>query len=414
MDFARIHSGLGKIHFKKAYQSKSYQEFYNHLLESEKNYKLATQFCPIDDESALGLAYATASLEEAYSKLNPNSKKNRYNAMPLYERAISLRPNGITVNYAMLKYLFKSSRIDLIPYYIKKVAFVYPSAWSVLKKEPFYKEEYNAFIKEGLNQAIQNNRSLRLAHSVLSSIYENEGDFTNAIKEYRIALKERSHVNNSESYINLGRCYLKNNDKEAAFIQFVKAMTISKKRKDHIKSIYYLFKQEGRSGYFIELLEQINQKNFTDEALDLYEARAWIDLNNQGRAKSILNFLNLKEPIAESYYLLATVNQKEKDWDAMELNSQRATVLDQSNSRYLSYFILSLNYQKKYLQAEEVITKIIMASKKINPWNYNQRAWIRWSRQNFDGAIIDWEEAIKLKPRNHYFYYCISLAYKKR
>ena len=44
------------------------------------------------------------NLEKAYAWLHPK-KNNPYNAMPYYQKALSLRPSGITIRYAYARYL---------------------------------------------------------------------------------------------------------------------------------------------------------------------------------------------------------------------------------------------------------------------------------------------------------------------
>ena len=48
-----------------------------------------------------------------------------------------------------------------------------------------------------------------------------------------------------------------------------------------------------------------------------------------------------------------------------------------------------------------------------NPWLYNHRAWIRWNRQNYDGAQSDWRKAIEFSPTTAGFYYNMGLVYEK-
>ena len=116
---------------------------------------------------------------------------------------------------------------------------------------------------------------------------------------------------------------------------------------------------------------------------------------------------------AEGLYLQARIAEYKKDWDTMELRSQRATVIDGGNSSYLLLFSRALQNQKKLPQAEQAATAAIVSSSDPNPWLYNHRAWLRWNRKDYDGAQADWQKAIELSPETAGFYYSMGLVYQQ-
>jgi tetratricopeptide (TPR) repeat protein len=103
----------------------------------------------------------------------------------------------------------------------------------------------------------------------------------------------------------------------------------------------------------------------------------------------------------------------QKDWDTMELRSQRATVVEEGNTTYLLLFSRALQRQKKNMQAEQAASAAISSSTDPNPWLYNHRAWLRWSRNDYDGAQQDWQRAIEISPTTAGFYYSMGLVYEK-
>jgi hypothetical protein len=83
-------------------------------------------------------------------------------------------------------------------------------------------------------------------------------------------------------------------------------------------------------------------------------------------AKAKLYKMNELKEDAEISYLLAIIAEKEKDLDAMELNSQKATALMPSNCHYQYLFSKSLSLQGKHTQAtiQHKKAKLCSTSKK--------------------------------------------------
>jgi tetratricopeptide (TPR) repeat protein len=138
--------------------------------------------------------------------------------------------------------------------------------------------------------------------------------------------------------------------------------------------------------------------------MDILLARTLIDLKQYNRARRILSEINLEEPTAEAYYWLARVAEKEKDWDAMELAIQKATVLDPSNERYHLIFSQVLKRRNKLERAEREASLAVGYQERPSPWFYNHRAGVRWSMKDYSGAFKDWRSAIALKPGGASFY----------
>ena len=122
------------------------------------------------------------------------------------------------------------------------------------------------------------------------------------------------------------------------------------------------------------------------------------------QAQRILKELNQERPTAEACYWLARIAEKKKDWDSMELAIQKATVLDPENSRYHLIFSKVLKRLMKLERAEKEAGLALDYSVEPSHWLFNYRAWIRWSRKDYQGAVKDWKSAIAVKPRKASFY----------
>jgi tetratricopeptide (TPR) repeat protein len=158
--------------------------------------------------------------------------------------------------------------------------------------------------------------------------------------------------------------------------------------------------------------QHVSRRFILSYQIDILLARCLIDLNRYNKACQILIDLNQKEPTAEAYYWLARIAQIEKDWDAMELAIQKATVLEPKNSHYHFLFSRLLKQIKKLERAEKEAGLAIKHSAKPSPWLFNHRAWIRWAKRDYLGAARDWRLAIRLSPKKASFYAQIAEAYR--
>ena len=73
--------------------------------------------------------------------------------------------------------------------------------------------------------------------------------------------------------------------------------------------------------------------------MQIIAAKKFIDLKQLDKAQRILIVVNDHRPNAGAYYWLARIAEIEKDWDAMEVNIQKATVLEPTNKHYQNVFM---------------------------------------------------------------------------
>ena len=138
-----------------------------------------------------------------------------------------------------------------------------------------------------------------------------------------------------------------------------------------------------------------------------------MDMKQYRRAQRILTDLNKQNPNAEAYYWLARISETEKDFDAMELQIQKATVLDPSNMNYRQMFLGLLKRLGKLDTAEKEIGLMIQNSDNPSPRLFDERAKLRRNRNDYTGAIEDWKSAIRLAPKNAAFCADIAEVYMK-
>ncbi|MBC2704270.1 tetratricopeptide repeat protein [Desulfobacula sp.] len=367
--------------------------------------------------NAYWLTRTEQGLEKSYVWLHPG-KKNPYNAGPYYQKALPLRPSGITIRYAYLKYLHYKGFKTKIPELVRDMMEIHPPSYWQLKKESFYSDDLIPHIGQGLNFALEKQILPKDALKAFSDIYAAKNNFEKAISYYQDLLNLKPSLNSSGNYIHMGGLYLKAGQYQDGFNFFQKGFLISKSSHSAITRIYKLFKQEKLFMEFLRFSTYLQENNPGNPnfniSLDMSVAKCWLDMGYPQLAKARLIKINAARPHAPAYYHLAQIAAKEKNWDHMETAIQKATRLDQDNHSYYTLFSRALVNQKKYLHAEEVATKAIQHAPKNNPWVFNNRARIRWRLKKYALAAEDWKKAFAIKPDRSDFPYRIALAHEQQ
>lgn len=376
-------------------------------------YRRAAELNPIDAEAAYGLAKAEARLEEMYLRLHPDETESLYKPMPYFEQAVRLRPNGITYHYALARYLYKKGRMNDLFTVVRRLTRIYPPVYSMMKKEAFWSPSVSEACKSGLLEAVRENIYAKQANFILSSISAEEKNWADAIAHYQAALHNREFENSAGNYLHLGYLYMKNKQTDEAERLFLHALHISNAPEKDIERLYSYYRNEGLYGRFYKFYQKISPNFALSSKMDILIARSLMDMKVYDHAKNILTELTRKESSAEAYYWLARIAEAEKDWDSMELAIQRATMFDPRNTQYHLIFSGVLNRLGKFERAEEEAGFAIQCQKNPSPAFFSHRAAIRWSKQDYQGAVEDWKAAIRLKPDQADFYARSAEAYLK-
>jgi tetratricopeptide (TPR) repeat protein len=356
------------------------------------------------------LARTEQSLEKSYSWLHPSSPKNPYNADPYFKKAMSLRPSGITVRYAYVKYLqskglsFKSLEL------VQSITRIHPPSYWHLKKESFFNNNLLLSLEKGLNSALKENTLPRDALKALSDIYLVKNNLQKAISYYKQSLDLEPDLITASAFVYMGSLYLKNQQYEKSFASFKKGFQISP---SSINRIYGIFKRQNHLEKYLKFTLFLQENNLGSSnfntSLDMTIARCWTDMGFFQLAKARLIKINSTKPHAPACYRLANIAAREKNWDQMEIFAHQATTLDKDNQTYYTLLSMALVKQKKYTHAEEVATKAIGLAPE-NPYVFNHRARIRWQLKKYALAASDWKKAFTLKPGQSDFPFRIALA----
>jgi tetratricopeptide (TPR) repeat protein len=394
----QLMKGLGDVYYELGASKEVPEESFSFIDRSRESYETAKGLNPLDAEATYGVARSRFRLEMLYDYLHPEKGDAPYNALPWYREAVRLRPNSVTLRYALARYLFYHDDEEL-PETVRDLVRVYPPAYSSLRKEEFWSPEIRDKAKKGLEQAIAAGTSLRSACMAMSGISGEEDGWDEAVSYYNRSLQYRTFENTAGNYIHLGYLNMKKGDIEAAEDHFIKGLDKSRSRDADLGRIYRYYKSEDRMAGFPGFYLEVKKRFITTPAMEILLARSLIEQEEYDRAREVLLEVNDRNTNAEACYWLARIAEKEEDWDSMELLIQKATVLEPENSNYHLVFSNVLRRLKKLERAEKEATLALQYRKSNpSPWIFNHRASIRRALEDYEGAARDWTRAIGLKP----------------
>ncbi len=415
-DLFRIYTNYGQVFYhlgEKQWKKQGVSGTSYDLLVTAKLYFVkAAEIEPDHYINMYWLTRTEEGLEKAYAWLNPK-KKNPYDAYAFYQKALPLRPSGITIRYAYTKYLQYRGFDAKIPALVQYMVAIYPASYHWLKKETFFNNDLIPYILQGLDLSLENQILRRDALRAFSDIYFSTNDFENAISYYQNYLNYKPVLNSSYDYIRLGSLYLKAGQYNKCFDFFKKGLLSATYTNSTTNYIYRIFKREKRFEEFIKFSFYLHENNLDTRSLNICVAKAWIEMDRPQLAKARLIKMNAVHPYPPAYDLLARIAYKEKNWDQMELMAQKAIRLDPSNAIYYYLFSKALSYQNKYAHAEEAVTSAIQHSPKESAGFFSYRGWIRWRQKKYTKAAADWQKAFSIKPDQSQFPYYISMALER-
>ena len=379
--------------------------------KAKARYQEAFRLNPLDAQSVYGLAWQEDRLELLYTKLKPGEKNNPHNALPFYERAISLRPNGIRYHYALARYLHRRGKQDELQRVMRNLARIYPPAFSKLKKSDFWSPAVKIACRQGLQEAIKDNILPAAAHLALVDMAAEDKDWADAIAHYQQALQVQPRDKTGRSDYRLGQLFLKNGDVKAARASFLKSLAQSRTREKLLESIYGLFKNEGALNEFSGFYHEVRQQFDLSAQSGILLARSFMDLKQFDQARRVLEELKTDKPSAEAYYWLAQIARNEKDWDRMERAIQKATALEPENINYRHIFFNLLKKRKKFESAELQLDLLIDYSETASASLFDEKAWLRWRQKDYSAAVEAWQSAIRLNSDAAVYYARAAEAY---
>ena len=290
----------------------------------------------------------------------PGYEGEYQNAESYFLKALGTDPNNGKFLYAVVNYYLFSPRPEDCLLYLRRLAMVYPNAYHHLKGNPNWTDPLHDSFKDGLKMGARTPLTGRQALSMLGFMAGEEKDWDSAIA-YTEELITRSGADiSTDSYLNLGRYCLQRPDQPRARTAFLQALKLSKTREQTLQSILSPCIQAN----FFDLYLDLCRDTATFDAavrkrLPLILGKAYFQGNDMEEAQRYFQQSVQTKETAEACRYLAEIAFRKNDWDAAEIQSQRATILEPKNSHNYFLFARSLEAQKKYKSALEAISEAI-------------------------------------------------------
>jgi tetratricopeptide (TPR) repeat protein len=382
------------------------------LLEAAKQaYEKGIRLNPLDSGNAFSMARNEFLLSWSYQQQYPDNKNIPYDPMPYFDRAINLRPNDIRIYYLMAAHYHHQHDKENLKHIVRKAAYVFPQSYAMLIKDIYWAEDLRPACKAGLEDALKSVTSGATQyyspeniHYTLSAILTEDQDWAGALFHYQQALTYEQYNINSYHYARQGYLHLKNQAFDEAEKFFFKTLHNSLNRDGDLKTICHWYWAEKRLDEFVKFYQNVDRTILLSASGRITIAQNFIRFKQYEQAKEIVTTIASQSSEPEAYHILAQIAEAQKDWDAMELASQKAAFLDPDNSQYHYIFSRSLRNQNKLGRAEEAADMAIKYQQKSYPWYYHYRGSIRWQKADYQGALDDWTQAISLKSDYPGFY----------
>ena len=329
---------LAEVYNTVGAQEGSIQRAFMNADRARKAYLESNQLNPLDASTVIGLAMSEARLQQLYPYLYPDNTKNPYNPLPYFNVAIKLKPNGIRYHFSLARYLHQTGRRQELLQEAQSLARMFPGAYDRLKREPLWSPEVQAAVKKGLQDAIDQEIAVKAAHRSLSYMLAAEQNWSEAILHFNKALSYQREIS-VEDYIQLGRLYLNCNMPEESIVTFINALTITPDKENNFAAITEIYDSRSHQNEFSQFYSDIENNFLLSPEMQIIAAKKFIDLKQLDKARRILTDVNDHRPNGDAYYWLARIAEIEKDWDAMEINIQKATVLEPANEHYRNVFM---------------------------------------------------------------------------
>ena len=379
-------------------------------LQSRSDLERVTRAEPLNYDPAYALARTEAGLEMLFPLVFRDAI-SVYNAAPLFQRAIALKPNGVEARYAQLRYLYQRGETKEIPGLVRVVLAMYPPAYPALSKEAFFVPALFPQALEGLEQALAAEICPRAAHQGISDILLRSGHPDRAIVRYEQSLGVKSFINDAEDFLHLGRLYLAAGKVADSQGWFARGLSVSSDFKAALERVYHFHERHRALTGFIRFAQTL--ESMADPRVELLMARAWRRLGRDDMARNRLRLILAQAPNARAHAMLAEIAESQRAWPKMEAQARSAVKLRRDVGRYHYLLAKALARQKQYTLALESVNRALARAEKISPWYYNQRAWIHWGQQSWDAAARDWFKAHQLMPGHGEFLFLSARAHQR-
>ncbi|MDR3568435.1 MAG: tetratricopeptide repeat protein [Syntrophobacteraceae bacterium] len=415
---------LGDCLYAMAGQAKEYKTVLSDLLQARQQYLKATALNPREGNGWLGLAQTCWWLSRF-----SGHKKELENVEYYFQHALSTDPNNGQFLYGIVGFYLAQPPGERtgLPADIEHLAAVYPQAYNDLKKLPNWTGERQSDFLKGLKIAASNQLTCDSALSTLAGIAVETKQWGEAASytERLIRLREDSNPSCS-AYFDLGYYRLMSGRADEAKKAFLHGLQISDNRLEALDnllsrlsgSVHQIttvsLSAKGVCDLYLDLAKEtgaFDPEVFSSRQMIRGKAYLYIAADLDAAAKCFHRAIQGRDSAAPHRYL-ADIASRRKDWDEMEMESHRATLLAPSDSELYCLLATALQNQQRYIAALQAIDEAIKHSPQPNAGYYNSKGWLYWAFNDYPDAIKAWEAAGRIDPKAGWPQSQIAKAYE--
>jgi len=316
-------------------------------------------------------------------------------------KALETDPNNGKFLFAVVNYYLSGPKPEECAPYLKRLAMAHPSAYHHLKENPNWTESFRDTFREGLKDVPETALTGRRALSMLGFMAGEEKDWGAGIAYTREFIRSSGADISSDPYVTLGLFLLKLPNQPEARTAFLQALKLSKTREQTLLAILSPCIQSDALDLHLDLCRETATFDATvRNRLPLILGRAYFYANKMEEAQHYFQQSVQARDTAEARRYLAEIAFRKGDWDAAEIQSQRATVIEPNNSQNHFLFARSLEAQKKYKSALGAIAEAIRLARPPREGYYTMQGTLCWALKDYNGAIEAWKSGHQLAPQN--------------
>lgn len=301
-------------------------------------FRQAIALTPLEPEAFYGLGQALAMA----------GGKEGEAALAAYRQAIALWPNNPYYHRALAEALHGRNRPEELVATARTLGRIYPGSYQWLRRQPYWGEPniQSAFLR-GLAEAIAAGTDLRQARSAKAEMLAGDGAWLAAAAEYRQALALAGPAARTETHFQLGTCLLRGGDRAAAEQAFSDGLAVSRGRVADLAGLARTYRALKLAADFPPLLDRLRGRYPLGKAEVVRLAEKMLEQQDPALARALLAPLtDGREYLAEPYYLLSRIAEREGDWEGMAVNARRALNREPERAEYQRQLARALEHRE--------------------------------------------------------------------
>lgn len=307
--------------------------------QAARYFRQAGEITPLEPESHYGLAQA----------LTMQGPSEAGKALTAYRHAIALWPNNPYYHRALAETLYHQNRPEELAVAVLTLGRLYPGSSNWLRRQPFRDEpSIKAAFRRGLGEAILAGTDVPKARLARAAMLADDGDWLGAAAEYRQALAPAGRGSRPESFYQLGGYLLRGGDRAGAESAFADGLARSQSRVADLAALARTYHSLGLDPDFPPVLERLCSRYPLSKGEVVRLAEKLLEQQRLELARTLLAPLtDGRAYLAEPYFLLSRIAEREGDWVTMETMAQKAITRAPERSEYQRQLSRAQEHQRR-------------------------------------------------------------------